>query len=62
MENETTKKIRIMIIEISYKAKCKHCKYWNTSMNPKTKKIQSICEFHQSFIRKDDLACDKFEL
>lgn len=51
-----------MITEIIYKAKCKHCKYWNTSMNPKTKKIQSICEFHQSFIRKDDLACDKFKL
>ena len=50
------------IIEIRYKAKCKDCRYWNTSINPKTKRRQSICEFHQSFIRKDDLACDKFKL
>lgn len=50
------------VIEIIYKAKCKDCKYWNKSINPKTKRWQSVCEFHQLFIRKDDLACDKFEL
>lgn len=50
------------IYEITYKAKCKHCKYCDSSINPKTKRSQSFCNINKEFTRQNELACEKFEL
>ena len=51
-----------MIYEIRYKARCKDCKYQSTTLNPKTKRVQACCTYHECFITKKDLACKDFEL